>query len=46
MRLEINVEMQIEILNGGEILVNCTPNIRFELVPGDTEEFEFNQNSV
>jgi len=36
--------MQIEILNGGEILVNCKPNIRFELVPGDPEKFKFNPN--
>jgi len=43
-RLEMIVEMQIEILNGGEILVNCKPNIRFELVPGDPEKFKFNQN--
>jgi len=27
MRLEMLVEMQIEILDGGEILVSCTSNI-------------------
>ena len=34
----------IEILNGGDFLVNCKFNSQFECVPRDTEEFKGNQN--
>jgi len=45
MRLGMIVEMQIEILNGGEILVTCKKlNSQFEFVLGDTEEFKINFN--
>jgi len=40
--------MVIEILNGGEILVNCKLKIKqksqFDFVPRDTSEFKSNQN--
>jgi len=40
MRLEILNEMQI--LNGGEILVNCIFELNKNLVPRDTAEFKSN----
>ena len=40
--------MQIEILNGGEILYNCrikfNQNLKFQFVWRDTEQFKFNLN--
>jgi len=46
MRLEMMKEMQIEILNGGEISVNCkfqfNKNLNFEFVQRDTSEFKSN----
>jgi len=38
------VEMKIEILIGGDILVNCKLTSQFEFVLGHTKEFKFNQN--
>jgi len=47
MRLKMLVGMQIEILNGGEILVNCTfkwnPNLDLNLYR-EIQKFKFNQN--
>jgi len=48
MLLEMVKEVQIEILNGGEILVTCKfktkQKSQFEFVPQDTKEFKSNQN--
>ena len=48
MRLEMVNKMQIEFLNGGEILVNYKFKLKsksqFEFVLQDTEEFKSNQN--
>jgi len=43
-RLEMLVEMQIEIRDFSQLHVQITPKSGFEFAPRNTEEFKFKQN--